>query len=523
MWRAEDPPGHEALKVKYEIVPYTRGRVLDLGAGMTRVYGHFTTVDNLTDSRLFGHPMKPDVIVGTCEDLSIFADRTWDGVFSSHLLEHLVDTERALAEWWRVVKVGGHLVLYLPHADFYPNINQPGANPDHKHDFRPNDIKKVMREVASDGHGWDLLVNENRNEGREYSFLQVYRKRGDRRCEQPCEKDLGKTACVCRFGGFGDQMMASNVLPALKRQGFHITMMTTPKGRDMLKHDPNIDAWIVQDPDQVPNVELGEYWKAWTKKFDRFVNFSESVEGTYLALPGRANHAWPTALRQARLGTVNYLEHHAALAEVPLTKEAKFYPSDEESARAKAFVAAMGDGTFPILWVLAGSSIHKTYPHMDRVIAAVMLHMPEAHVILVGDPTCAILEQGWEQEPRVHCMSGKLSIRDTIALAQACPVVVGPETGVLNAIAFEDNAKVIFMSHSSIENLTRDWVNTTNLEPAEKPACYPCHRLHYGDEFCHVEEQSHTALCAFFVEPADVYEALEKVRAAVAPALEAAA
>lgn len=43
------------------------------------------------------------------------ADATLDYVFSSHLLEHLDEPERALREWARALKKGGVLLLYLPH------------------------------------------------------------------------------------------------------------------------------------------------------------------------------------------------------------------------------------------------------------------------------------------------------------------------------------------------------------------------------------------------------------------------
>ena len=57
-------------------------------------------------------------------------------------------------------------------------------------------------------------------------------------------------------------------------------------------------------------------------------------------------------------------------------------------------------------------------------------------IFLVGDEACRLLEQGWEKEPRVVCLSGQLGIRDTLALAQQVEVVIGCETGVLNAVAF---------------------------------------------------------------------------------------
>ncbi len=179
MWRAEDPQGNESAKIKYEIVEYTRGKGLDLGCGPFKAFPHFIGVDNGHHAREFGWQMRPDVHVDTVEDLGLFASESMDFVFSSHTLEHINDTLATLKEWYRVVKPGGYLVLYLPHADLYPNIGQPGANPDHKQDFRPADITTHMREVG----GWDLVRNEIRDQDygpgsdkNEYSFLVIFRK-----------------------------------------------------------------------------------------------------------------------------------------------------------------------------------------------------------------------------------------------------------------------------------------------------------------------------------------------------------
>ena len=109
-------------------------------------------------------------MVETCEKLDIFADSSFDFVFSSHLLEHIVNTEATLKEWMRVIKNDGYLILYLPHKDFYPNVGQDGANPDHKHDFVPDDIIRFMKKCGS----WDLIENEERNEGYEYSLSLIH-------------------------------------------------------------------------------------------------------------------------------------------------------------------------------------------------------------------------------------------------------------------------------------------------------------------------------------------------------------
>ena len=499
MWRADDPQGNEAAKVRWEIVQYTRGEGLDLGCGPEKAFPHFVGVDNCKDTELFGIQMKPDLVVDTCERLTDIKDASLDFIFSSHLLEHIEDYRGALKDWWRCIKPGGHLVLYLPHCDFYPRIGTPGSNPDHKHDFEPFDITTAMREV----NGFDLLVNEERNGGMEYSFLQVYRKRNDAGCTFPwvTKNRPKKSVCVARYGGFGDMLQACNIFPALKRQGYHITVMTTPRGKEIIEHDHNVDAWLLQDHDQVPNHLLTEFWDVQATKFDKFINLCESVEGTLLAMPGRANHMWPDEVRRKYLGK-NYLEFTSELAGVPYTSEAQFYPT---AAEREAAALAQPDDRFNVVFALAGSSVHKFYPGQDNIIAMILLNIKDAQVILMGDDACKILETGWENEPRVICKSGELGIRETLAWAQAADVVLGPETGVLNAVAFEGNVKVCLLSHSSVENLTKHWLHTTSIAPPASVKCYPCHRLHYSRDYCPEDSLSGAALCSASIDPSDVF------------------
>lgn len=510
VWRAEDPQGDEAAKIKYEIAPYTRGVVLDLGAGPTRTYPHWITVDNCIDRELFGIDIKPMIHANCTQLADSVVSESCDAIFSSHLLEHIVDYRAALEDWWGCIKPGGYLVLYLPHRDFYPRIGMPGSNPDHKHDFQPTDIIRAMGDFAQ---GFDLVVNEARNDANEYSFLQVYRKNdvGDFTFASSfCLPKPDKTVCVVRYGGFGDMLQAANILPELKRQGYHVTLMTTPKGQDILRHDPHVDAWLIQDDDQVPNHELAEFWKVWRKKFDKFINLCESVEGTLLAMPGRANHGWPDNMRRQRMND-NYLEFTAQLAELPYRSETRFYASDSEKQKARELIEVNGGkDSFHVLWALSGSSTHKFYPHQDQVIDKLLTMWPQLHVVLAGDAICKILEAGWEDHPRVTLTSGELSIRDTLALAQVVDCVVGPETGVLNAVAFEPVGKVILLSHSSAENLTKHWVNSQVLT-SQKTPCYPCHRLHYGREFCPAHEESGAAMCQFDIAPYAVASAIGRI------------
>lgn len=502
-WAADAPQGAESYKIKYEIVPYTRGRVLDLGSGPWKPYSHFISIDLRREWTEFN--WKPD-IVGDATDLSFFASGSFSSVFSSHLLEHIEDTGDTLREWWRVVKVGGYLVLYVPHKDFYPNIGSPGSNHNHIHDFMPDDLVGQMKLV---GKGWDLVRNESRDQDDEYSIFQVYRKRSDR--EQNMlylKKRPDKTCCVVRYGGIGDMIQASSILPGLKDQGYHVTFNCSPDGYDIIKHDPHIDDYIIQDKNQVPMEELGPYWAVMKEKFDKFINLTESTEVNAITVPTITPHKWPKALRHKRYN-VNYLELLHDIAEVDLPVRQAFYATKDEQAWAKAEYRRLNADPV-ILYTLSGSAVHKVWPYQDQLMARILLVYPDAKIILVGDMISQFLQLGWENEPRIIMRSGEWSVRETLAFAHEVDLVIGPDTGVLNAVGLTDVPKIIFLSSVTVENITKYWNNTISLIP-QGCDCYPCHQLNTNFSQCVQNEFTGTADCQAKISLDDAWEAVKDI------------
>lgn len=51
-----------------------------------------------------------------------FPDESQDTVFASHALEHIPDYRQALREWFRVLRIGGHMVVAVPHQYLYERI-----------------------------------------------------------------------------------------------------------------------------------------------------------------------------------------------------------------------------------------------------------------------------------------------------------------------------------------------------------------------------------------------------------------
>lgn len=506
-WDINAPMGNEAFKIRWEIVKWTRGRGLDLGSGVAKTYQHWISVDNCIDSQLFGASITPDVKVPTCERLDVFASQSMDFVFSSHLLEHIAPEKvaDALKEWMRVIKPKGYLVLYLPDEDEYPKIGEPGANPDHKWNVSYDRVIEYMPD------GFDLVDFQKRNQANEYSLYFVFQKVGHGEHFSYRKPKPQKTCGIVRYGAFGDLIQASSVFAALKAEGYHITLYTSPPGDEIVKHDPNIDAFYIQDKDQVPNHLLGEYWAYHQAKYDKWVNLSESVEGSFLALPGRTMHFWPPALRHSMLDR-NYLEVQHAIAGVKYAPKMHFYASIEEKAWARKQRAKMGE--FVIGYALAGSSVHKTWGGLDNVLAAIMLDFPQVQVVLMGNEAGQLLERGWEKESRIHRRSGKWSIRESLAFMDVVDMAIGPETGVMNAAAQLPYPKVVFLSHSTHENLTRDWVNVHPLISKsttcpgrgvnEAPAC---HQLHYGWQHCK-DDGNGLAQCMADITPEQAYRVI---------------
>ena len=97
-----------------------------------------------------------------------FPDLSQDALFVSHCLEHIEDYRASLSDWYRVLKIGGYLLIFVPHKYLYERRATPPSalNPDHKRFYTPASLLAEVedslpvngfrvRHLADNDYGYD--------------------------------------------------------------------------------------------------------------------------------------------------------------------------------------------------------------------------------------------------------------------------------------------------------------------------------------------------------------------------------
>ena len=468
------------MAVKWDILRYAVGEGLDIGCGDARPHDFMIGIDIRPGTGPRGPNLILDATKTDKKHMGRFTDGSQDYVFSSYLLNELQDWPTVLQEWWRVLRDDGYLVLFLPVTE----TCTPKAVVDTMLPMRP----------------WQMVEAKVSGE----SFFHVYRK-----CDRPNVTEVidpDRTCAIVKLGAHGDALWASSVFPHLKAQGFHTVLFTQETGEEVLRHDPHIDE-IVRFESRVPIGELGEMFLWLEAKYKHTRILVEAVEGTLLPSPSKIQYHFPPAAR-SRLMNQNYVELHHMIAQVPYEPRVKFYPTDEEKRWVNKMRSEM-PGRLVVL-VANGSSCSKMWPHAAEFAKRLLMDHENVTVLALGDPR----GMDFEEHPRLKNINVGWDVRKAMAMCQLADVVVGQETGLLNCVSFEpDVAKVVLLSHSSVENLTRDWPNTVAIR--KYPECAgttACHRLHYDWRFCNMDQITKAAKCQTMIS---AFEVLEHVNSAL--------
>lgn len=446
----------EPREALYEFAGYMQGRGLAL-----------------TEASLFNPQARtPDV---SCyetrnpNELDLFKDRTFDYIIIGDPLATFLPEvrENVIQKATQLLKAEAYLLLALPTNTFDPSAVETAVTGASHIPTRLCTTVPIVGD-GDDNDSWNLLV------------FQLDSKKSK------LTTPVARRVCISRLGAIGDMIQCTPLIRQLKKDGFHVTVNCSPYSAEVLKGNTNVDKVILQERNIIPNQELGKYWAYWRKRYHKYINLSETIEGPLLKVQGRRDYYTSKRWRSAECN-VNYfkkiMECGGYTGESSLVPELNISARERSTARRILQSRGVDRKTFVGIGVLNGSSHHKVYPILPAVLNDWLAANPDSCFLLLGDKHSN--KYAWEH-PKVINLCGQTSLREAFALVSISDVIVGPETSLTNAAAcFPEVAKIVFLSHSSPYNLTYGWKNTQALTPSQELSpCYPCHQLHYTLDSC---------------------------------------
>ncbi len=329
----------------------------------------------------------------------------------------------------------------------------------------------------------------------------------------PARVDKLGWAGFARMGGVGDNLIAASVCKPLKEMGYKVEVISQEPMACLFENNPYIDKLSVHEEKDWPKDP-----QAWhsvfamrAKEYDRFANLSHTGEATHAFFPSMSQFWWPEKYRR-KIAAGSYLETTHDVLDVPYTFGRLFWPTEQELEWAAELLRKIGKR--PVIgWCLNGSRIDKVYPQAPMVVARMIKELAAAVVMIgrgPGSPDFTLAEQALSMvraqngnhDGLYHIGTADLKVRNALAFAQSCDLMIGPDTGPMWAVAMEPRPKIMLHSHASVENITKHWVNTVSLHADPKQvSCWPCHRLHSDISTCRANEFDNGAACISSITP----------------------
>jgi SAM-dependent methyltransferase len=103
-----------------------------------------------------------------------FPDESQDAIYASHCLEHIKDYRGVLREWFRVTKIGGYLVIIVPHQHLFERRRDPPSrwNVDHYRFYTPASLLREVEEVL-EPNSYRILHLADNDLGFDYSVTPL--------------------------------------------------------------------------------------------------------------------------------------------------------------------------------------------------------------------------------------------------------------------------------------------------------------------------------------------------------------
>lgn len=298
---------------------------------------------------------------------------------------------------------------------------------------------------------------------------------------------------LVRDGAIGDVIQITPAVRAWAQAGNRVTVCThAANGWAVLANNPHVDA-ILDMPDGLPWAQRGrvirEYVKRHNLAANRWVDLAGSCESKYLFHASRPEYHQPVEVRRSINRGVNYIRHICCDLCGGSETRMELFASNEEQRWCDDFRRRF-DGKTIVYLQLHGSSLNKAWPYWPLLVEA--LHRdPTTLVVTGGSPRARALEAGIFEHVGVDrnrflplCSNGgdKWTLRKSIVMTRAAHMVIGPETGLINAAIAWGTPTLVLHSHAAPENLLDpSWPNVWSVTPDERCPCAPCYKI-VGDE-----------------------------------------
>ena len=163
----------ETSKIRKEVLEYCNGLGIDLGCGGDKVVEGCIGFDMPIPYTSVGNDAID--VKGDARKLP-YSENYFDFVYSSHLLEDFPNTLEILREWYRVLKPGGHLILYLPNEKVYrKHCDDTGQVYNLSHSIEEMSLEYIKNIYLDDCFDVEVVKEIELHEI--YSFLIVVRKK----------------------------------------------------------------------------------------------------------------------------------------------------------------------------------------------------------------------------------------------------------------------------------------------------------------------------------------------------------
>lgn len=300
---------------------------------------------------------------------------------------------------------------------------------------------------------------------------------------------------IVRYGGYGDNILWSSVLPFLQERHDPIRLEVTQPGIELFLRDPRFDYVSIFDYRDAENeaeivVRCTQRWEKieedCKKNGWRFLNFWGSLENTGVIHECNEDVHLTKVEREAKYN-VNHYETIFKMAEVEMPKDwmhrNTFVFSKTELNSLERWKERNRD-FFCVLAIVAGSSRQKVYPTWIQSFCNRLIDdFPKLKLYLMGGSEVA--GDAWEYQGRVISCFGKTQYRQAMLMTKYADFVFGADTGLSIAAGMFGTPKSMLFTMTNAQQIVKYHENDYSIQSSAE--CSPCYILAHNGEVCPVE------------------------------------